>query len=46
MQDAMSIMRCDDFNLDILQYCFTVSTQITIKVQFFNDLVFKKYIYH
>ncbi|XP_025420820.1 huntingtin [Sipha flava] len=31
LQDVISIMRCDDFNNDILQYCFTVSTQITIE---------------
>lgn len=28
-------MRCDNFNNDILQYCFTVSTQITIEVCYF-----------
>ncbi|CAH1724958.1 unnamed protein product [Aphis gossypii] len=32
LQDIISIMHCNDFNLDILQYCFTVSTPITIKM--------------
>lgn len=36
LQDAISIMRCDEFNHDILQYCFIVSTQITIEVCIYN----------
>lgn len=32
LQDVISIMRSDNFNYDILQYCFTVSTQITVEV--------------
>ncbi|VVC25146.1 Hypothetical protein CINCED_3A023792 [Cinara cedri] len=32
LQDAISIMRSEDFNNDILQHCFTVSTQVTIEM--------------
>ncbi|XP_050533729.1 huntingtin isoform X2 [Daktulosphaira vitifoliae] len=31
LQDAVSIMRSDGFNYDILQHCFTISTLISIE---------------